>query len=139
LSAEASLIQSAPATRPIMSLMRADLSGIDLSDEARGAAEPYAAAPSARDPGPNAPDGASPPIDAGVPVLDLSSADLTYADLRYADLDSTVLHDANLSGANLSGVEGTTGERLEEQASSLQGAVVPNGQKYEDWLNNKGG
>ena len=93
---------------------------------------------------------------AAVPVLDLSGADLTYsdlsgadlgivmhgirlvgADLREADLSAAVLHDANLSGANLRHATGKTGEQLEGQAGSLKGAIMPNGQKYEEWLKDK--
>ena len=29
-------------------------------------------------------------------------------------------------------------EQLERQAASLEGAIMPNGQKYEDWLKSKG-
>jgi uncharacterized protein YjbI with pentapeptide repeats len=133
---EASLVQSAPGTEPVMSLIGADLSGVDLTYSAPGDAQPYAA----------------------VPVLDLSSADLTYADLsganlngivmhgtrlvgadlRGAHLNGAVLHDANLSGANLSHATGKTGEQLDGQAGSLEGAIMPNGQKYEDWLKSRG-
>ena len=132
---EASLVQNAPGTEPVMSLIGADLSGVDLTYSAPGDAHPYAA----------------------VPVLDLSSADLTYADLSGADLsgivmhgtrlvgadlrgahlNGAVLHDANLSGANLSGATGKTGEQL-DGVGSLEGAIMPNGQKYEDWLKSKG-
>jgi pentapeptide repeat protein len=132
---DASLVQSAPGTEPVLSLIGADLSGVDLTYSAPGDAQPYAA----------------------VPVLDLSSADLTYADLsganlngigmhgtrlvgadlRGAHLAGTVLYDANLSGANLEHATGKTAEQLDGQASSLEGAIMPNGQKYEDWLNNK--
>ena len=55
--------------------------------------------------------------------------------------------DANLEGANLEGADLTvvhlegaevTQERL-DQAQFLEGATMPNGQKYEDWLKSKGG
>ncbi len=45
---------------------------------------------------------------------------------------------ADLSGANLSEALGITNEELEQQAESLEGATMPNGQKYEDWLKSKG-
>src|SRR5215204_6231891 len=45
---------------------------------------------------------------------------------------------ADLSGANLSDAQGITNEELEQQSSSLKGAIMPNGQKYEDWLKSKG-
>jgi hypothetical protein len=132
---EANLISSAPGTEPVMGLVGADLSGVDLTYSAPGEAQTHDA----------------------VPVADLSSADLTYADLsgadlgivmhgtrlvgadlRGADLNGAVIHDANLSGANLSGVTGKTAEQLDGQAGSLEGAIMPNGQKYEDWLKSKG-
>jgi uncharacterized protein YjbI with pentapeptide repeats len=133
---EASLVQNAPGEEPVMGLIGADLSGVDLTYSAPGDAQPYAA----------------------VPVLDLSSADLTYADLsgadlgivmhgtrlvgadlRSADLNGAVIQDANLSGANLSGVTGKTAEQLDGQAGSLEGAIMPDGRKYEEWLKDEGG
>jgi uncharacterized protein YjbI with pentapeptide repeats len=60
-------------------------------------------------------------------AADLSGADLSGADLSGADLRDAVLIDANLSNARVSI------EQL-DQASSLEGATMPNGQKYEDWL-----
>jgi len=74
----------------------------------------------------------------------LRGADLSGADLSNALLQDTFLYDprfpedaADLSGADLSDtyLEGAkvTEEQL-EQASSLEGATMPNGQKYEDWL-----
>jgi hypothetical protein len=65
---------------------------------------------------------------------DLSGAILWEADLRDADLSGAVLWEADLSDADLSGVQGITNERLELQAESLEGATMPNGQKYTDWL-----
>jgi hypothetical protein len=133
---EASLIQNAPGKEPVIGLVGADLVGVDLTYSAPGDAQTYAS----------------------VPVADLSSADLTYADLSGAnlgvvmhgtslvgadlsgaDLSGAVIHDANLSGANLSGVTGKTAEQLEGQAGSLEGAIMPNGQKYGDWLKDEGG
>jgi uncharacterized protein YjbI with pentapeptide repeats len=46
---------------------------------------------------------------------------------------------ADLRRANLSDASGVTNERLEQQAESLEGATLPNGQKYEDWLKDKEG
>ena len=131
---EASLIQNAPGEEPVIGLVGADLGGVDLTYSAAGDAQPYA----------------------GVPVADLSSADLTYADLsgaklgvvmhgtrlvgadlRGADLSGSVIHDANLSGANLSGATGKTAQQLDGQAGSLEGAIMPDGQKYGDWLKGK--
>jgi type II secretory pathway pseudopilin PulG len=96
-------------------------------------------------------------IYAGKPVVgltrtDLSVADLSVADLAEADLrgaylggaDLSVaflggadLRDADLRDADLSGAEGTTNEELERQAYTLEGATMPNGQKYEDWLKDR--
>jgi hypothetical protein len=39
-----------------------------------------------------------------------------------------------LDNANLSGADGITNAELEQQTVSLEGADMPSGQKYEDWL-----
>jgi uncharacterized protein YjbI with pentapeptide repeats len=75
---------------------------------------------------------------------DLSGADLSAADLGRADMVGTSLKGANLQRADLSkallwsadltGAVGITNEELEQQATSLDGATMPNGQKYEDWV-----
>jgi uncharacterized protein YjbI with pentapeptide repeats len=49
-----------------------------------------------------------------------------------------VIYDANLSGANLRHATGKSAEQPDGQASSLEGAIMPNGQKYEDWLGSNG-
>jgi uncharacterized protein YjbI with pentapeptide repeats len=133
---DASLVQNAPGEEPVVSLIGADLEGVDLTYSAPRDAQPYASAP----------------------VPDLSRADLTYADLseanlsgivmlgtrlvgadlRGAKLEGAVLNDANLSGANLSGVKGKSAEQLDGQSSSLKGAIMPDGQKYEEWLKDEG-
>jgi uncharacterized protein YjbI with pentapeptide repeats len=61
------------------------------------------------------------------------------ANLSGADLSSADLSGADLSGAtNLLGAQGIiTNEELDQQAKSLKGATMPNGQKYEDWLKSK--
>ena len=64
---------------------------------------------------------------------------LVGADLRGADLSGAVIHDANFSGANLSGATGKTAEQLDGQAGSLEGTIMPDGQKYWDWLKDEGG
>jgi uncharacterized protein YjbI with pentapeptide repeats len=68
---------------------------------------------------------------------DLSDSDLSGADLRSADLSDADLLNADLSDAVLSSAQGITNEELEQQADSLQGATMLNGQKYEDWLKSK--
>src|SRR5215211_6318262 len=67
-------------------------------------------------------------------VADLSDANLIGADLSRADLSEANLNGADLENANLSGADGITNAELEQQTVSLEGADMPNGQKYEDWL-----
>jgi uncharacterized protein YjbI with pentapeptide repeats len=79
----------------------------------------------------------------------LPNASLENANLRGHDLSDTYLFNANLieadlreadlSGADLEKADGITNEELEQQAASLEGATMPNGQKYEDWLKDKEG
>jgi uncharacterized protein YjbI with pentapeptide repeats len=82
----------------------------------------------------------------------LSGADLSGASLRSASLRSaflfgaelvgTDLSDANLSNAYLSDAVLSGATVTEEQLSScesLQGATMPNGQKYEEWIKDKEG
>ena len=66
---------------------------------------------------------------------DLSGADLSDAEGRFesgARMIRTRLDGADLSGANLTNAR-VTEEQLRE-AESLEGATMPDGQKYEDWL-----
>jgi hypothetical protein len=67
----------------------------------------------------------------------LSFARLDYADLREADLRNADLRNADLSAVYLSGARGMSAEELEQQASSLDRATLPNGQKYEEWLKDR--
>ena len=70
---------------------------------------------------------------------DLSGADLSDAEGRFksgARMIRTRLDGADLSGADLTKAR-VTEEQLRE-AESLEGATMPDGQKYEDWLKNKG-
>jgi uncharacterized protein YjbI with pentapeptide repeats len=86
----------------------------------------------------------------------LHKADLSRGDLRRAFLRAANLHEANLQGAFLEGVhlEGANlqGAHLEEanlqwayfgdanlEAARLQGATMPNGQMYVEWLKDKEG
>src|SRR5215210_3844717 len=64
-------------------------------------------------------------------------ADLSDDTLSSANLQGANLSDANLTGANLSDAK-VTSEQLAE-TKSLEGATMPNGQKYEDWLKDKEG
>src|SRR5829696_59943 len=85
--------------------------------------------------------------DADLSDADLSNANLSEADLSYDNLSSANLQGANLtdavfrgtnlSNANLSNAK-VTSEQLAE-AKSLEGATMPNGQKYEDWLKDEEG
>src|SRR5215203_1500845 len=98
-------------------LIGADLSGADLSNALLDNAD----------------------LGADLSEANLFSADLRDATLIGADLSGAVLDNANLSNAvldnaNLGGADGITNAELEQQAVSLEGADMPNGQKYEDWL-----
>ncbi len=97
-------------------------------------------------------------VGGSAPVIELGGADLGDTNLREADLSGANLSRANLSeanlslanlrGANLSGADvsradlnnaqGITNEELEQQAASLEGATMPDGQKYEDWRKSRG-
>src|SRR5215211_8755734 len=68
---------------------------------------------------------------------DLSGTDLSEANLSDAYLGKADLHEALASGTNLRGADGITNEELDQQAASLEGATMPNAQKYEDWLKSK--
>jgi uncharacterized protein YjbI with pentapeptide repeats len=109
--------------RPLVSLARADLGGVD----GRGAplrgidlAQAYLR-------------------EANLSRADLSGANLSEADLNNAYLNNAYLRGANLRGANLSGAAGITNGELDQRAKSLEGATMPNGQKYEDWLEDEEG
>jgi uncharacterized protein YjbI with pentapeptide repeats len=62
---------------------------------------------------------------------DLSQADLRDTDLSGANLRGATLTNADLRGANLTNAEGLSEEQLAE-VKSLEGATMPDGQKYED-------
>jgi hypothetical protein len=68
----------------------------------------------------------------GQVVVDLKGADLSEANLSVADLSG-----ANLSGAYLSNARDVTTEEQLMAAESLEGATMPDGQKYEEWLKSK--
>ena len=65
-------------------------------------------------------------IDKHPAIVDLTGVDLTGVELR----------EANLSGAILSKAVGLTDEQI-AATESLEGATMPNGQKYEDWFKDK--
>jgi uncharacterized protein YjbI with pentapeptide repeats len=80
--------------------------------------------------------------DADLSDADLSDANLSEADLSYDNLSSANLQGANLTDTELRGADlsdaKVTSEQLAE-AKSLEGATMPNGQKYEEWLKDKEG
>jgi hypothetical protein len=76
---------------------------------------------------------------ANLSKANLNRANLSKADLSGADLSGADLSGADLSGADLRDAQAITNEELEQQALSLKGATMPNGQKYEDWRNDKEG
>jgi uncharacterized protein YjbI with pentapeptide repeats len=69
---------------------------------------------------------------------DLSGADLSGADLSGADLSDTDLSGAVLNQANLRGAWALTDEQI-AAAKTFNGATMPNGQEYEDWIKDKEG
>jgi uncharacterized protein YjbI with pentapeptide repeats len=116
-------------------LIVADLSGADLSNALLDNADLVAHLPNADLSGASL-------IGADLSEANLSGADLSEANLIGANLSDAILVKANLSGAvldsaNLSGAEGITNEELEQQAASLEGAIMPNAQKYGNWLKDK--
>jgi uncharacterized protein YjbI with pentapeptide repeats len=75
--------------------------------------------------------------DADLSNADLSSANLSSANLSSANLGFAELPEADLRRANLRGATALTDEKI-AAAKSLEGATMPDGQKYEDWLKSKG-
>ena len=116
-------------------LIGADLSGADLSNTLLDNADLVAHLPNADLSGGNL-IGAN-LSDANLFSADLSDANLIGADLSRANLSDANLENANLENANLGGADGITNKELEQQALSLVGADMPNGQSYEDWLKSK--
>ena len=64
--------------------------------------------------------------------IDISNNNLKPTNLGGADLSNADLSGAYLTGANVS-------EEQLVKCRSLQGAVLPDGRKYEDWVKDKGG
>ena len=67
----------------------------------------------------------------------LSEAKLSGADLRGSMLGRADLREANLVGVDLSNAKEWTEDQL--IAAHLEGATMPNGHTYEDWLKDKEG
>jgi uncharacterized protein YjbI with pentapeptide repeats len=79
-------------------------------------------------------------VDAVLIDADLRNANLGMANLGEAHLENALLVDANLWSADLSGADLSDAKVAEQQLAtckSLEGATMPNGQKYEDWLKTK--
>ena len=77
--------------------------------------------------------------DADLSGADLSGADLSHAGGRFksgARMSGAQLDGADLSGADLANAR-ITREQLQE-AKSLEGATMPNGQRYKEWLKSEG-
>ena len=70
--------------------------------------------------------------------INLAGAQLSDGDLSDADLSKAFLSGASLQNATLSDASGITSEELEQQVLTLEGATMPNGQKYEEWLKSEG-
>jgi uncharacterized protein YjbI with pentapeptide repeats len=68
--------------------------------------------------------------EAALSEADLDLAKLTGADLSGADLSNASLIFVDLSGANMQGATGVTSQELAQQASSLEGAIMPDGSKH---------
>jgi hypothetical protein len=68
--------------------------------------------------------------------INLSGAYLPNAYIVTANLSGADLSGADLWNADLRGARGLTDEQI-TAAESLEGATMPNGQKYEDWLKSK--
>jgi uncharacterized protein YjbI with pentapeptide repeats len=67
----------------------------------------------------------------------LRNAKLCGASLVQVDLTGADLTGADLSHADLTNARGVTKEQA-KQASSLEGTTMPDGQKYEEWVESKG-
>jgi uncharacterized protein YjbI with pentapeptide repeats len=68
----------------------------------------------------------------------LTDANLQRAFLIRSDLEEADLTGADLTGADLTNAKGVSCQ-LTTQAESLEGATMPNGQKYEHWLKDNEG
>jgi uncharacterized protein YjbI with pentapeptide repeats len=127
---EADLVEGLDGRDPIIELGTADLKGANLT----GAVMPFAYLSGANLRGADL--GGIILSDANLSDADLRDVNLTRPDQK-AFLRRAHLLGADLSGANLRGAEGFTNEEIEQEASSLEGATMPNGQKYQDWLNDR--
>src|SRR5215207_1494437 len=67
-------------------------------------------------------------------VVSLLWANLSGANLRAANLFGADLRAADLRRANLWAAKNIANEQLQQQAAYLSGAIMPGGQKYNEWL-----
>jgi len=125
------------AVLPGANLSKADLSGAGLDQAILGGANLSKANLSEANLSEANLSGVSPFEDLGVGA-NLSGANLSRADLSGAIFTRVDFSDANLRGANLRGAKGVTNEELASQVKFLQGATMPDGQLYEDWLLSQG-
>jgi uncharacterized protein YjbI with pentapeptide repeats len=141
--AEAQLIQSTKGRRSVIALVEADLRDIDLigywpevdlSSADLSGARLFGYLRGANLRGANL-HGANLRF-VELPEADLRNTYLRGANLTGAELNGAKLGVADLSGADLSGARGLTDEQI-AAAYSLEGATMPNGQKYEAWLKDK--
>jgi uncharacterized protein YjbI with pentapeptide repeats len=115
-------------------LMRAELSGADLGDAKLFGADLRAAKLDRA----NLRGTDLMSVGHGTPLPGASLAYLTRPKGKLIDAGPK---NADLSGADLSGADLTDAYLSEEQlnsAESREGATMPNGQKYEDWLKSRG-
>jgi uncharacterized protein YjbI with pentapeptide repeats len=124
--AEAKLLQKVEGRGAIITFSGADLSGANLTDAADNLIG--ADLSSADLSGAN--------LSCYRPVRQGSRAIVLFAGQRCSDLSHADLSEADLRGADLSETRGWNTEQL-KAARSLEGATMPNGQKYEDWLKDK--
>jgi uncharacterized protein YjbI with pentapeptide repeats len=116
-------------------LREADLTGADLTEAALSGANFFMARLTEAN-----------LTEANLQEANLQGANLQGASLRDANLEEAILYeaylqgadltDANLEGANLR--EAEVSDKQVADTRSLQGATMPNGQKYEDWLKRRG-
>jgi hypothetical protein len=69
-------------------------------------------------------------VEETAPIINLSNASLSGADLSGASLSDADLSGAYLFAANLSGAEGVTKQELEQEASDLTDATMPDGSMH---------
>jgi hypothetical protein len=69
-------------------------------------------------------------VEETAPIINLSNASLSGADLSSASLSDADLSGAYLFAANLSGAEGVTKQELEQEASDLTDATMPDGSMH---------